>query len=823
MNKRIISLLFTIILIITSVSLDVSATDVIHHTSGNFKYTILEDGTAEISDYTGADSVVDIPSTLDYFTVSSIGSEAFIYDTHITEVTIPDTVKIIGFEAFCGCSNLSIINIPDSIETVTASSFKYTDYYYDETNWENGVLYLDYLLLFANADITSCTVKPGTRVIASAAFTERHLLESVELPEGLEIIEWLAFHDCIELREITLPSSIKRIGNNAFADCINLADISILSNDLIIEYFAFHNSLYMNDQDNYIDGMLYIDDHLISCQSSTKICNIREGTKTIADSAFSYHGEVEEINIPYGVTRIGEYAFAGCDNVNSIIVPDSVIYLGDGAFYGCWTLRSIKLSKNITEIKYRTFSNCGLLITVDFNGSRISYIGKEAFERCHALIQIELPDSVKIIDDSAFLYCEWLNDIVLPKSLMSIGDQAFDMCYCLESVFYKGSLEERSEIDISYYKNEALLYDAAWHYNSSGHTLETTYIQPSCYAFGYETIACSQCDYKKETSIEPYYEHSWNIENRKGSCTEASEYIKVCKRCGEDKSETYPATGHWSDGGIVTKKATVKQTGVKTYTCLLCEKVIKTKVIPKKISISKAKISINDVTYNGKAQTPTVKVKLGDKSLKKGTAFTISYKNNKNAGKATVTIKGINKYAGTVYKTFKIKPISVSKCKIKLSSDKYSYNGKYIKPKVIIKSPNGNTIASKHYVISGTLKARKVGKYKIVVKLKGNYNGTQTLYYSINPKQVSGIKLSAGDNSVKVSWKKVSKASGYVIRYATNKDFKNAKSLNVKSNKKTIKSLKTKKTYYFKVRAYKKVSGKTYYGAFSSTKKTKTK
>ena len=55
-----------------------------------------------------------------------------------------------------------------------------------------------------------------------------------------------------------------------------------------------------------------------------------------------------------------------------------------------------------------------------------------------------------------------------------------------------------------------------------------------------------------------------------------------------------------------------------------------------------------------KIQKQSIKVKLGKKTLKQGTDYAVSYKNNKNIGKATVTIKGKGKYEGSIKKTFQI-------------------------------------------------------------------------------------------------------------------------------------------------------------------------
>ena len=73
-----------------------------------------------------------------------------------------------------------------------------------------------------------------------------------------------------------------------------------------------------------------------------------------------------------------------------------------------------------------------------------------------------------------------------------------------------------------------------------------------------------------------------------------------------------------------------------------------------------------------------------------------------------------------------------------------------------------------------------------------------------------------------VKWAKNSKCTGYQIEYVTGKTTKKV-SASVKSKSKTISKLKKGKTYYVRIRAYKKVSGTTYYGAWSGKKKVKIK
>ncbi len=126
-----------------------------------------------------------------------------------------------------------------------------------------------------------------------------------------------------------------------------------------------------------------------------------------------------------------------------------------------------------------------------------------------------------------------------------------------------------------------------------------------------------------------------------------------------------------------------------------------------------------------------------------------------------------------------------------------------------------------------TLKNLKAGAaYEI--KVRALYvDGSQTV-----PGKYSAVKrillrkvaprLKAGRKSVTVSWSKVPEADRYQIRISTNKSFKSSRLLTVKASaraKRTIKNLKSGKTYYVKMRCYKTVNGQKYYTGWSAAKK----
>ena len=110
--------------------------------------------------------------------------------------------------------------------------------------------------------------------------------------------------------------------------------------------------------------------------------------------------------------------------------------------------------------------------------------------------------------------------------------------------------------------------------------------------------------------------------------------------------------------------------------------------------------------------------------------------------------------------------------------------------------------------------------------MKGNYSGTKTLTFKINPAATKVSKLTAGKKSLTVNiTKKQAQVTGYEIQYSTSKSFTGAKTkaVNYNTTKVTLKSLSAKKTYYVRVRTYKIAKGKKYYSSWSTYKKIKTK
>ena len=98
---------------------------------------------------------------------------------------------------------------------------------------------------------------------------------------------------------------------------------------------------------------------------------------------------------------------------------------------------------------------------------------------------------------------------------------------------------------------------------------------------------------------------------------------------------------------------------------------------------------------------------------------------------------------------------------------------------------------------------------------------TTTIYAGVKIRTPSTSGITRSENCIKIKWKKVNGINGYQIQYSTNKEFKKAKKITIKSKtttSKTIKNIGNSKKYYIRIRSYKKNKGKNIYSNWSKNK-----
>ena len=151
-----------------------------------------------------------------------------------------------------------------------------------------------------------------------------------------------------------------------------------------------------------------------------------------------------------------------------------------------------------------------------------------------------------------------------------------------------------------------------------------------------------------------------------------------------------------------------------------------------KPSVADATITVDDVTYNGSAQTPAVSVSMQDYgTLDPDTDYDVSYADNTNAGTATVTVTGKGEYTGTATATFTIARASLAQASVTVDASGLTYTGEALTPAVTVVS-GGKTLEAGTDYETSYADNTNAGTAKVTVTGKGNYTGTATATFTIS-------------------------------------------------------------------------------------------
>ena len=351
-------------------------------------YLVDNDGHLDLSEYegkiktieAGAFSKVEIESGINPLQsivlpkgITTIGDDAFSYNTSLTSIKIPNTVTSIGKRAFQGCTNLTSIEIPDTVTYIG-------DYCFSGCNRLQKIKLSKKIQTINQRLLQGCSS-----------------LTEIEIPEGVKSIGYAAFSSCNKLTTITLPASLTSFNGTALAGLSRLTEVKVADGN---NSFKFENGILLSK-----DG------------------------KTMYMALLT----LTEINVPNGVVSIVGDTLSG-SSATKIILPDTVSSnLSGTVFNGMNKLSTIELSstsKNLKLVDGNLYSYDGKRF-IKYMGTSKTFTVPEGVEtlvcRCitKSMTTLNLPSTLKVIEGWSLASMSGVNLLNIPASVTTMYTYSF--------------------------------------------------------------------------------------------------------------------------------------------------------------------------------------------------------------------------------------------------------------------------------------------------------------------------------------------------------------------------------------------------------------
>ena len=793
----------------------------------------------------------------------------------LKSITLPSTVQNILEEAFKNCSALEKIVWNNNLLKIETRAFQNCDAI-KELILPNSIVNIDGET-FADCDgLTKAILPNSVKTIGKGAFYDCDTLKTVTLGNSLEAIPNSAFEHCDVLTEILLPYRVTSIGSDAFKDCVKFTSITIPRATTKIADNAFS---YLDRLTIYGVSGAYAETYakekgikfvnkavpatkvelsntelsLANGATTTLVLNITPANFTDAVSWKSSDEKVITIDDTGKVTAKGIGSATIKVDVGSVsasckvtvVQPVTKVNIDKSSLdleaHETYQLKVTVSPDTAANKSVKWSSSDETVATVDQNGLVTTLKKGSTTIKCEALDGSGKYDTCTINVKNNGVIATTVSE------LESTHDYPVD---CTD--FWQYTIKGASKLDVTFDNRTNIEdgFDYLYIYDSNGKEVGTytgTALAGKTITVNGDTVRLQLASDKsgtawgfkvtdvKQTSGSGTHTNSYtSTVTQKATCLKNGTKTFTCA-CGDTYTEAIPTVGHTAIKQ--TRQATLDKDGAYVTSCAVCNTVIE------ETSFSRPtlfKLSTSTCTYNGKTRTPSITVKdASGKTLKEGTDYKISYPSGRKLpGKYDITVLLIGDYLGEKHLTFTINPkaptdLSATQTtnSIKLTWSKstgvtgyqiYKYDAKtekYVKVK-----STSSTSLSVSKLSSGTSYKFRVRAYK---KVDGGYIYSSYIYITTATKTATPtLKVTSIEKGkATLSWTNVSGESGYQIYYSTSKSsgYKKYSNVGVNKSKSTVSGLTRGKTYYFKVRTYKKVDGKTIYGDFSSVKSIKVK
>lgn len=611
--------------------------------------------------------------------------------------------------------------------------------------------------------------------IGRKVFFENNKIESITFSEGIEHIETETIAFCRNLKQINFPASMaidfEKYGDAALGGyttapyiCHNLETITLAPG---------------NTKMKLVDGILYTSDGtgVILCPPKYNKSKV-----TILD----------------GVTTIAPFAFYGCEGIKEVIMPDTVKYIGYWAFDVARNLEKVNISEDCRIIGQFAFANTKLTdiyipasveqivggafgmecdlkeITVDpeneyfymQNGALI-YHNKEFdtrvifdYETDNAATVFTVPDNVGYIEQYAFALANNLEQIVLHDGVENISSYAFENSKKLSHFEFPNGIK-RVE----------------------------SYVLVGCDGLASVIIPASVTEIGESVIFGNY---GCTIYGQSGSAAES--YALSNGNPFKTIDQFICTSGH----NLVH---TFKNEYDHCFVCQNCgDETQLFSIIPIEPFAQFAKTEYETYKYTGSEIKPQIaEFEYDGKEFVEGVDYKITgYYGNVNVGTGYIEVEGIGDYAGKGYIYFQIMSAPISKKEIEIEYLSTVYDG-YEKFPIIqidgLREFEDFSVEYSNNINPGTATA--------TITAWGNYEGTIQIDFEIVLPATEKVATALyGGNDVKVAWREVVGADGYLVYYKKSSSSSYTYKASTKSLSYNFANLSYSTKYDFKVVAY---------------------
>lgn len=299
--------------------------------------------------YSGPDADLTVPGTVFGIPVKGIESNAFEDYSHITSITMPESVTVIedraffnceylssvtapgvttvGEYAFCNCHRLDKVSMPKALN-LSKASFRGTGLLEGFPFEKLETLPQD---VFAHSNIVSVSLDSCTR-IERGAFANCMQLKYANLPAiDDDNMMALVFMGCKMLERVDFPEDFQWLPGGTFSNS-NLSRVDFLPQITSVA-----------DDFEMCANLIYVD---------------MPAAEELLEGSFAYAVCLEYASFPQMV-YLDRTSFQYCKALNTLLLSDHMEYVGELAFDGCASLEYLLLEGD-PKIQSNAFYNCGL-------------------------------------------------------------------------------------------------------------------------------------------------------------------------------------------------------------------------------------------------------------------------------------------------------------------------------------------------------------------------------------------------------------------------------------------------------------------------------